>query len=196
MLSRRAAAREVLRKLLQILTDSTSCNLKNNTGIILFLKYTFAIFKKLGIEANKLEGLLAQATCHAPLTLDQLITAAILLKGDEKPTLTFLVQNLWRLTQGQALCPCQARCANHRVTWLTSSACPAFTMGELVTGTPTARIPTAWQTLTLDQHHLPLIVIYNHLLLTDDLNKGWALTNIASGYLRFNSLSRTYPKKF
>ncbi|MBW0492652.1 hypothetical protein O181_032367 [Austropuccinia psidii MF-1] len=53
------------------------------------------MFKKLGIEANELEGLLAQAACHAPATLnqtafDQLVTAAILLKGDEKPNPTFV----------------------------------------------------------------------------------------------------------
>ncbi|MBW0504802.1 hypothetical protein O181_044517 [Austropuccinia psidii MF-1] len=43
-------------------------------------------------NADKLEGLLAQAACHTPTTLDQLVTTAILAKGDEKPTSTFVGQ--------------------------------------------------------------------------------------------------------
>ncbi|MBW0518019.1 hypothetical protein O181_057734 [Austropuccinia psidii MF-1] len=50
------------------------------------------MFKKLGIEADQLEGLLAQAACHAPATLDQLVTTAILAKGEEKPNSTFVGQ--------------------------------------------------------------------------------------------------------
>ncbi|MBW0483192.1 hypothetical protein O181_022907 [Austropuccinia psidii MF-1] len=57
------------------------------------------MFKKLGIKANELEGLLAQAACQAPMTLnqtafDQLIMTAILARGEEKPTLPFAGQVL------------------------------------------------------------------------------------------------------
>ncbi|MBW0481716.1 hypothetical protein O181_021431 [Austropuccinia psidii MF-1] len=54
---------------------------------------------KLGVEANELKGLLAQAACHPPATPDQtafnqLVTAAILAKGDDKPTSTFVGQKV------------------------------------------------------------------------------------------------------
>ncbi|MBW0542385.1 hypothetical protein O181_082100 [Austropuccinia psidii MF-1] len=52
----------------------------------------FAMLKKLGIKANELEGLLAQAACHTPATLNQLVTTAILAKGEEKPNSTFVGQ--------------------------------------------------------------------------------------------------------
>ncbi|MBW0554243.1 hypothetical protein O181_093958, partial [Austropuccinia psidii MF-1] len=77
---------------------------KNGSGaprpsnmLVLSLRRTFAMFKKLGIEADELEGLLAQSLCHAPATLDQtafnqLVTAAILSKGNEKPNSTFVRQ--------------------------------------------------------------------------------------------------------
>ncbi|MBW0520738.1 hypothetical protein O181_060453 [Austropuccinia psidii MF-1] len=94
----------VVGELLQILTDNASDNSKTNTIIVLLLQYTFAMLKKLGIKANELEVLLAQATCHAPSTLDQaafdqLITMAILSKGDEKPTLTFVGQVIINASQ-------------------------------------------------------------------------------------------------
>ncbi|MBW0473202.1 hypothetical protein O181_012917 [Austropuccinia psidii MF-1] len=59
---------------------------------------------KLGIKANKLKGLLAQETCWAPPTLDQtafnqLITVAILSKGDEKPSSTFVSQVIINASQ-------------------------------------------------------------------------------------------------
>ncbi|MBW0480772.1 hypothetical protein O181_020487 [Austropuccinia psidii MF-1] len=50
------------------------------------------MFKKLVIKADELEGLLAQAACHAPATLNQLVTTAILAKGEEKPNSTFVGQ--------------------------------------------------------------------------------------------------------
>ncbi|MBW0464136.1 hypothetical protein O181_003851 [Austropuccinia psidii MF-1] len=73
--------------------DSTS----DNTSIILSLQRTFAMFKKLGIKTDELKGLLAQATCHTTPTFDQaafdqLITTAILSKGDKNPSLTFVGQ--------------------------------------------------------------------------------------------------------
>ncbi|MBW0472694.1 hypothetical protein O181_012409 [Austropuccinia psidii MF-1] len=76
---------------------------KKNT-IVLVLQRSFALFKKLGIEAKELEGLLAQAACHAPATLDQatfdqLVPAAILLKGKEKPSLTFVGQVILNVSQ-------------------------------------------------------------------------------------------------
>ncbi|MBW0488811.1 hypothetical protein O181_028526 [Austropuccinia psidii MF-1] len=74
--------------------------------IVLMLRRSFALFKKLGIEAEELEGLLAQAACHALATLDQatfdqLITAAILSKGEEKLSLTFTHWNQLQYTPGQ-----------------------------------------------------------------------------------------------
>ncbi|MBW0464764.1 hypothetical protein O181_004479 [Austropuccinia psidii MF-1] len=63
-----------------------------NNMLALLIRCTFAMFKKLGIEANELEGLLAQAAFHAPATLDQLVTMAILEKGEEKPNSTFVGQ--------------------------------------------------------------------------------------------------------
>ncbi|MBW0522754.1 hypothetical protein O181_062469 [Austropuccinia psidii MF-1] len=62
---------KVIQDLLQMLVDNRSNTPKSNKSIILPLRRTFAMFKKLGIEANKHKGLLAQATCHTPPTLDQ-----------------------------------------------------------------------------------------------------------------------------
>ncbi|MBW0534103.1 hypothetical protein O181_073818 [Austropuccinia psidii MF-1] len=90
-----------------------------NTSIILSLRRIFAMFKKLGIEANKLKGLLAQATCWEPPTLNQLITAAILSKGDEKPSSTFVGQKHPQTTSGcdplliHGCCLRQVRRAGH-----------------------------------------------------------------------------------
>ncbi|MBW0552068.1 hypothetical protein O181_091783 [Austropuccinia psidii MF-1] len=81
---------KVIRDLIHMLMENTTGNPKPNTSIILSLQCTFARFKKLGIEANKLKGLLVQASCHAPSTLDQLMTAAILSKGEEKPSSNFV----------------------------------------------------------------------------------------------------------
>ncbi|MBW0526958.1 hypothetical protein O181_066673 [Austropuccinia psidii MF-1] len=58
----------------------------------------------LGVEADELEGLLAQAACHAPPSLgevafDQLVTAAILAKGDKKPLSTFIGQIIMNASQ-------------------------------------------------------------------------------------------------
>ncbi|MBW0536489.1 hypothetical protein O181_076204 [Austropuccinia psidii MF-1] len=63
-----------------------------NNILILSLCCTFVLLKKLGVEADELEGLLAQAVCHAPATLNQLVTTTILARGEEKPNLTFVVQ--------------------------------------------------------------------------------------------------------
>ncbi|MBW0500492.1 hypothetical protein O181_040207 [Austropuccinia psidii MF-1] len=63
------------------------------------IKARFALLKKLGIEAKELEGLLAQAACHVPPTLDQLITAVILSKGKEKPSSTFVGQVILNTSQ-------------------------------------------------------------------------------------------------
>ncbi|MBW0461664.1 hypothetical protein O181_001379 [Austropuccinia psidii MF-1] len=74
------------RDLLNTLIKSGSGTPKPNNTIVLTLQRSFALFKKLGIEAEELEGLLAQAACHMPPTLnqaafDQLVTKAILSKG-------------------------------------------------------------------------------------------------------------------
>ncbi|MBW0579502.1 hypothetical protein O181_119217 [Austropuccinia psidii MF-1] len=55
------------------------------------------MFKKLGVKADKLKDLLAQAACHFPPTLfqiafDQLITSTIIARGNKKPSLTFVGQ--------------------------------------------------------------------------------------------------------
>ncbi|MBW0478108.1 hypothetical protein O181_017823 [Austropuccinia psidii MF-1] len=88
---------KVVRDLLQLLVENASGEPKLNTSIVLSLQHTFALFKKLNVEVDELEGLLAQVACHAPPTLDQeafdqLVTAAILSKGDEKPSSTFVGQ--------------------------------------------------------------------------------------------------------
>ncbi|MBW0464641.1 hypothetical protein O181_004356 [Austropuccinia psidii MF-1] len=81
---KRGAAQEVV---------SRSCK----CTVILSLRKSFAIFKKLGVDGDELEGLLAQAACHPLASLDrvsfnQLVTSAILAKGDEKPSSTFVGQ--------------------------------------------------------------------------------------------------------
>ncbi|MBW0475030.1 hypothetical protein O181_014745 [Austropuccinia psidii MF-1] len=86
-----------MRDLLNTLIENSYSTPKPNNTIVLVLQYGFALFKKLGVEAEELEGLLAQAAFHAPATLDQaafdqLVTAAILSKGKEKPSLTFVGQ--------------------------------------------------------------------------------------------------------
>ncbi|MBW0577264.1 hypothetical protein O181_116979 [Austropuccinia psidii MF-1] len=62
------------------------------------------MFKKLGFEANELEGLMAQTACHPPSTLDrmafdELFMAAILAKGNEKPFSTFVGQVIFNVSQ-------------------------------------------------------------------------------------------------
>ncbi|MBW0546734.1 hypothetical protein O181_086449 [Austropuccinia psidii MF-1] len=77
---------------------------KPNNTIVLTLRHSFSLFKKLGIKAKEHEGLLAQAACHTPPTLDQaafdqLITAAILSKGKEKPSSNFMGQVILNASQ-------------------------------------------------------------------------------------------------
>ncbi|MBW0474530.1 hypothetical protein O181_014245 [Austropuccinia psidii MF-1] len=77
---------------------------KSNNTIVLTLLHTFSLFKKLNIEADKLKGLLSQAACHAPPTLDQvafnqLVTTAILSKGNEKPSSTFVGEVILNLSE-------------------------------------------------------------------------------------------------
>ncbi|MBW0494048.1 hypothetical protein O181_033763 [Austropuccinia psidii MF-1] len=95
---------KVVRELVRILVADDSEVPRTNTNIVLSLRRTFAMFKKLGIDADELEGLLAQATCRPPPTLDQaafdqLITAAILSKGEDKPASTFVGQVIINASQ-------------------------------------------------------------------------------------------------
>ncbi|MBW0499426.1 hypothetical protein O181_039141 [Austropuccinia psidii MF-1] len=95
---------KVGRDMLGMLIENGAGQPQSNTTIILKLFRAFAMFKKLGVDANKLEGLLAQAVCHAPpnvsqVTFDQLVTAAILAKGDEKPSSTFVGQVIMNALQ-------------------------------------------------------------------------------------------------
>ncbi|MBW0495643.1 hypothetical protein O181_035358 [Austropuccinia psidii MF-1] len=88
---------QVVRDLLDLLVENSAGQHKPNSTVILSLRKTFAIFKKLGVDGDKLEGLLAQAVCHPPASLDQVafdqvVTSAILAKGDEKPSSTFVGQ--------------------------------------------------------------------------------------------------------
>ncbi|MBW0514301.1 hypothetical protein O181_054016 [Austropuccinia psidii MF-1] len=81
---------QVVRDLLDLLVENRTGQHKPNSTIILSLRKTFGIFKKLGVDGDELEGLLAQAACHPPASLDwvafnQLVTCAILAKGDKKP---------------------------------------------------------------------------------------------------------------
>ncbi|MBW0479846.1 hypothetical protein O181_019561 [Austropuccinia psidii MF-1] len=58
---------KVMRDLVNMLVDNGSGQPRTKSVVILSIRKTFAMFKKLGVEADKLEGLLAQAACHAPL---------------------------------------------------------------------------------------------------------------------------------
>ncbi|MBW0464014.1 hypothetical protein O181_003729 [Austropuccinia psidii MF-1] len=83
--------------MLDLLVENGAGQPKPNSAIILLLHKLFSIFKKLGIESDELVGLLAQAACHAPASLDQvvfdqLVTSGILAKGDEKPLSKFVGQ--------------------------------------------------------------------------------------------------------
>ncbi|MBW0581670.1 hypothetical protein O181_121385 [Austropuccinia psidii MF-1] len=99
---------KVVRDLLSVLIENGAGHPQSNTTIIVTLCRVFAMFKKLGVDANELEGLLAQAACHAPpkvgqAAFDQLVTVAILAKGDEKPSSTFLGQVIMNADSSQ--CP-------------------------------------------------------------------------------------------
>ncbi|MBW0537809.1 hypothetical protein O181_077524 [Austropuccinia psidii MF-1] len=75
---------------------------------MLTLCRTFAIFQKLIVKADELEGLLVQDSCHALPTLDQLVTATILVNGKEKPLLTFMSQvilNAFQKKSDSTQCP-------------------------------------------------------------------------------------------
>ncbi|MBW0477979.1 hypothetical protein O181_017694 [Austropuccinia psidii MF-1] len=147
---------KVAREMLELLVENSSGQPKPNSAIILLLYKSFAIFKKLGIDADELEGLLAQAVCHSPASLDQLVTSAILAKGDEKPLLMtthrFLhvfvpptLLNLW--------CQ-QAMYAVPLSTLWTSSVAHAFTVDITETGEPTARTQRASQIQIRNLSHL------------------------------------------
>ncbi|MBW0499751.1 hypothetical protein O181_039466 [Austropuccinia psidii MF-1] len=83
---------QIVHKMLGMLVENGSGAPQLNNVLVLSSCCTFAMFKKLGIEADELKGLLAQAVCHTPTPLDQLVTAAILAKGEEKPSSTFVGQ--------------------------------------------------------------------------------------------------------
>ncbi|MBW0495713.1 hypothetical protein O181_035428 [Austropuccinia psidii MF-1] len=95
---------QVVRDPLDLLVESGAIQHKPNSTIILELHKAFAIFKKLGVDADELEGLLTQAACHAPASLDrvafnQLVTSAILAKGEEQPLSTFIGQVILNTSQ-------------------------------------------------------------------------------------------------
>ncbi|MBW0473018.1 hypothetical protein O181_012733 [Austropuccinia psidii MF-1] len=95
---------KVVRDLGSVLIENGAGQPQSNTTIILTLRRAFAMFRKLGVDANELEGLLAQAACHAPpnvgqVAFDQLVTAAILAKGDKKPSSTFVGQVIMNTSQ-------------------------------------------------------------------------------------------------
>ncbi|MBW0484411.1 hypothetical protein O181_024126 [Austropuccinia psidii MF-1] len=95
---------KVVCDLLDVLVENGAGQPKPNTTLILTLCRTFTIFKKLGAEADELEGLLAQAAFHAPPNLgqvafDQLVTVAILERGGKKPFLTFVGQVIMNALQ-------------------------------------------------------------------------------------------------
>ncbi|MBW0528626.1 hypothetical protein O181_068341 [Austropuccinia psidii MF-1] len=164
----------LVRSILTMLIKNGSGTPRPNNVIIFSLHRTFVLLKKLGIKANKLEGLLAQAVCHAPATLDQtafdqLVTTAILAKGDEKPTSTFVGQIIlnastktnednrqlspfvYRIadpsatpTYPQRPCspgPTPQRSGVHLITLSTNLVTPAFTVDGPVIGVPTAQSP-------------------------------------------------------
>ncbi|MBW0501141.1 hypothetical protein O181_040856 [Austropuccinia psidii MF-1] len=71
---------KVVRDSLGVLIENGTGHPQSNTTNILTLCRAFAMFKKLGVDADELEGLLAQAACHAPpnvgqVSFNQLVTA-------------------------------------------------------------------------------------------------------------------------
>ncbi|MBW0515496.1 hypothetical protein O181_055211 [Austropuccinia psidii MF-1] len=88
---------KVVRNMVNLLVENGSGMPKTNTQLILSLCQTFVLLEQLKVEAYKLEGLIAQAACHASPTLnqvafDQLVMAAILAKNEDKPSSTFVGQ--------------------------------------------------------------------------------------------------------
>ncbi|MBW0492654.1 hypothetical protein O181_032369 [Austropuccinia psidii MF-1] len=83
---------KVVRNMVNLPVENGSGAPKSNTQLILLLRQTLVLFKKLKVGAEELEGLIAQAACHAPPALDQLVTAAILAKNEDKPSSTFVGQ--------------------------------------------------------------------------------------------------------
>ncbi|MBW0526309.1 hypothetical protein O181_066024 [Austropuccinia psidii MF-1] len=73
---------KIARDLLQMLVVNSSGNPKSNTSIVLSIRRTFAMFKKLNIKADKLEELIVQ-------------------KGNKKPSLTFVSQVIINASQQQ-----------------------------------------------------------------------------------------------
>ncbi|MBW0543290.1 hypothetical protein O181_083005 [Austropuccinia psidii MF-1] len=99
---------KVVHNLLGVSIENGAGHPQSNTMLILTLHRAFAMFKKLGFDADELEGLLAQAVCHAPpnvsqVALYQLVTAAILAKGDKKPLSMFIGQVIMNADPNQ--CP-------------------------------------------------------------------------------------------
>ncbi|MBW0467129.1 hypothetical protein O181_006844 [Austropuccinia psidii MF-1] len=100
---------KVVKDVLNLLVENGAGQPKPNSAIILSLCKSFVIFKKLGIDADELEGFLAQAACHTLPSLDrvafdQLVTSAILAKGDENPSSTFVGQTTRHFIQAP-VCP-------------------------------------------------------------------------------------------
>ncbi|MBW0497799.1 hypothetical protein O181_037514 [Austropuccinia psidii MF-1] len=118
---------------------------------------------KLGVEADELEGLLAQSGCHAPPNLgqvafDQLVTAEILARGNKKPFSAFPTSpDLLRqqMMYAAALNILSINLGGH-----------AFTAAIQDTGKPTAHTPKGSQTqglrylLTIQDHVLTYSIVY------------------------------------
>ncbi|MBW0506186.1 hypothetical protein O181_045901 [Austropuccinia psidii MF-1] len=126
-----------------MLVENASGDPKPNTRIVLSLRHAFAIFKKLSID-----GLLAQVACHVLLTLDQdafeqLVMAAIFLKGDEKQCLAFVwkvIINASQLQEGQTQVPSPfvyGVSESQPLTWffpkpaMTHNPCPMLTQADI-----------------------------------------------------------------
>ncbi|MBW0539163.1 hypothetical protein O181_078878 [Austropuccinia psidii MF-1] len=111
---------KVVKSVVDLLVENGTGQHKPNSAIILSLCKSFSLFKKLGIDTDELEGLLAQTACHPPppldcVAFDQLVTSAILEKGDEKPSSTFLGQVILstsRRDEDQTLSPFVYRVAD------------------------------------------------------------------------------------
>ncbi|MBW0464354.1 hypothetical protein O181_004069 [Austropuccinia psidii MF-1] len=83
---------KVVCNLLGILIENGAGQPKSNSAVILTLRKSFGMFKKLGVKVDELKGLFAQVACHAPPTLDQLVTSVMMARGNEKPLSTFVGQ--------------------------------------------------------------------------------------------------------
>ncbi|MBW0521836.1 hypothetical protein O181_061551 [Austropuccinia psidii MF-1] len=154
---------KVVKTIPDLLVENGAGQPKPNSAIILSLCKLFAIFKKLGIDADELEGLLAQAAFHAPPSLDcvafdQLLhrhsfTACLTCKTISHPTL----QDQWAYP---------AKYVAPLIILWTDLVAHAFTADVPATGKLTAQSQRDSRTQIHGPFHLGLTVLLIQALQT------------------------------